>query len=118
MADYERPILAAEEKFFNECNTGNGRQQHYQQILLWLWHDCCGVPVIVLLTKADTLRFPAFHHLIKDEGLTHLEAMSRVEYAAAQMLEKLRAKIESKLGSCKYPPKVYLSLACKLLTEM
>jgi len=22
--DYERPILAAEEKFFNECNTGNG----------------------------------------------------------------------------------------------
>jgi len=25
MADYERPILAAEEKFFNECNTGNGK---------------------------------------------------------------------------------------------
>ena len=25
MADYERPILAAEEKFFQECNTGNGK---------------------------------------------------------------------------------------------
>ena len=25
MADYERPILAAEEKFFNECNTGSGK---------------------------------------------------------------------------------------------
>ena len=25
MTDYERPILAAEEKFFNECNTGNGK---------------------------------------------------------------------------------------------
>ena len=25
MADYERPILAAEEKFFNECNTGHGK---------------------------------------------------------------------------------------------
>ena len=24
MTDYERPILAAEEKFFDECNTGNG----------------------------------------------------------------------------------------------
>ena len=24
MTDYERPILAAEEKFFNECNTENG----------------------------------------------------------------------------------------------
>ena len=30
MADYERPILAAEEKFFNECNTGNGKQEYYQ----------------------------------------------------------------------------------------
>ena len=25
MTDYERPILAAEEKFFNGCNTGNGK---------------------------------------------------------------------------------------------
>ena len=25
MADIGRLILAAEEKFFNECNTGNGR---------------------------------------------------------------------------------------------
>ena len=25
MGDYERPILAAEEKFFQECNTGNGK---------------------------------------------------------------------------------------------
>ena len=29
MADYGRLILAAEEKFFNECNTGNGRLSHY-----------------------------------------------------------------------------------------
>ena len=25
MTDYEQPIQAAEEKFFNECNTGNGK---------------------------------------------------------------------------------------------
>ena len=36
MADYERPILAAEEKFFNECNTGNGRLPHY---LEWYHYD-------------------------------------------------------------------------------
>ena len=29
MADIGRLILAAEEKFFNECNTGNGRQLCY-----------------------------------------------------------------------------------------
>ena len=28
MADLGRLILAAEEKFFNECNTGNGRLFH------------------------------------------------------------------------------------------
>jgi len=35
MADYERPILAAEEKFFNECNTGNGKLPHSE----WYHYD-------------------------------------------------------------------------------
>jgi len=35
MADYERPILAAEEKFFNECNTGNGKPFHSE----WYHYD-------------------------------------------------------------------------------
>jgi len=35
MADYERPILAAEEKFFNECNTGNGKFLHSE----WYHYD-------------------------------------------------------------------------------
>ena len=74
--------------------------------------------MIALLTKADTLRFPAFHHLIREKSLTQREAMSRVEDTAAQMLEKLTRKIESKLSGCKYPPKAYLSLACKLSGKM
>ena len=48
MADYERPILAAEEKFFNECNTGNGKfiviAIAIVLILIWLMGsacDCC-----------------------------------------------------------------------------
>ena len=43
-----------------------------------------------------------------------MEAMSRIEDTAAQMLGKLRAKIESNLNGCMYPPKACLSVACRL----
>ncbi|KIM69349.1 hypothetical protein SCLCIDRAFT_102421 [Scleroderma citrinum Foug A] len=92
LADYERPILAAEEKFFNQCNTGN-------------------VPVIAVLTKADTLKLPALNQLMREEGLTMREAKPRVVEFAAEMLRKLRARIESQLSGCKYPPKAYLTMA-------
>ena len=114
MADYERPILAAEERFFNECNTGNGEQQYYQQISLWLWYNCWGVPCIALLTKADTLKYPAFNQLIR-RGLTREKALSMTKDTASQMLEKLKENIKDNLCRCNYPPKAYLSLACKLL---
>ena len=45
MADYERPILAAEEKFFNECNTGNGKYLlavDIMMVLIWLLGSACG----------------------------------------------------------------------------
>ena len=48
MADYERPILAAEVKFFGECNTGNGRVLYsmsllmsYSDMLVGSACDCC-----------------------------------------------------------------------------
>ena len=37
MADYERPILFAEDKFFDECNAGNGRLFHCH----CHWHCHC-----------------------------------------------------------------------------
>ncbi|KIM68385.1 hypothetical protein SCLCIDRAFT_1209209 [Scleroderma citrinum Foug A] len=92
MADYERPILAAEEKFFDECNTGN-------------------VPVIAVLTKADALTLPALSQL-RDEGLTMREAMPKAGELAAQMLSILESGIENQLCSCRYPPKAYLTTAC------
>ncbi|KAL4073060.1 hypothetical protein V8B97DRAFT_1898987 [Scleroderma yunnanense] len=91
MADYERPILAAEEKFFNECNTGK-------------------VPVIAVLTKADALKLPALHQLIED-GLTMREAIPKAGDLAEQMLSELKMRIERQLSGCKYPPKAYLPLA-------
>ena len=81
---------------------------------LWLWYDCWGVPCIALLTKADTLKYPAFSQL-KGKGLTPREAMLKTEDTALQILKKVKERIESNLSRCKYPPKTYLSLACKLL---
>ena len=112
MADYERPILAAEEKFFNECNPGNGKQWYYQLISLQLWYHYWGVPCIALLTKADTLKYPAFSQL-KEQGLTPREARSKSKDTAAQILKQLEENIKSHLSGCKYPPKAYLPLACK-----
>ena len=47
-----------------------------------------------------------------------MEAMSRVDNTAAQMLGGMKAKIESNLSGCKYPPKAYLPLAGKLSVKL
>ena len=109
MTDYERPILAAEEKFFNECNSKDGELFYHNNIV----NVIVGVvPSIAVLTKADTLRIPACH-LLKVEGLTIEEAMPRVPGVAALLLSKLRKGIESQLSGYRYPPKEYISLASK-----
>ena len=40
MTDYERAIMAAEEKFFNECNTGTGKSCHCN------WLQCKALDMI------------------------------------------------------------------------
>lgn len=70
------------------------------------------VPVIAVLTKADALNLPALE-LLEEEGSTMAEAMPRVAGVAAQLLSKLRRRIESQLSDCKYPPKGYISTASK-----
>ena len=70
--------------------------------------------MIVVLTKGDALRLPALNKIMREEGLTMREAKPRVEEFAAEMLSKLRARIESQLSGCKYPPKAYLSTASEL----
>ena len=73
--------------------------------------------MIAVLTKADTLKLPAASHLMEEEGLAMREVMPRVEGFALQLLDKLRKSIESQLNSRKYPPKVYLSMASKLVGD-
>ena len=87
-------------------------------IMIWFWYDCWGVPVIAVLTKADTLKLPALNQLMREEGLTMREAKPRVVEFAAEMLRKLRARIESQLSGCKYPPKAYLTMASELWDDL
>ena len=54
---------------------------------------------------------------MKEEGLTMEEVVPRVEEYRLQLLDELRKKIESQLNGRKYPPKVYLSMASKLVDD-
>ncbi|KIM55621.1 hypothetical protein SCLCIDRAFT_1221021, partial [Scleroderma citrinum Foug A] len=91
MSESERPIVAAEERFFNECNTAH-------------------VPVIVLLTKADAMEGKAIGQL-RDEGMQMKEAMLGAGSLAIQILSEVIMKIRNQLDGCKYPPKDYLSMS-------
>ncbi|KAG6329375.1 hypothetical protein ID866_9715 [Astraeus odoratus] len=85
-----RLITAAEEKFFNECDTKR-------------------VPVIVLLTKADALQCVAIGDL-RDKGLDMREALQSTGEIEQQLLEKLEKRMVEMLRACKFPLSSYLSL--------
>ncbi|KAI6143270.1 GTP-binding protein [Pisolithus tinctorius] len=90
MTDYHRTVTAAEQKFFNECDTGH-------------------VPVIVLLTKVDALYLPAFEGLL-DQGVAIAEAKEMVAEKQGELLERWLTHIKHELGKCNFPPKGYVSL--------
>ena len=69
--------------------------------------------MIVVLTKADTLKVPAVHQLLREQGLTMKEAMPKVANFAAQMLSELRRRVENVLNGSKYPPKDYMSMTSR-----
>ncbi|KAL4075269.1 hypothetical protein V8B97DRAFT_1867324, partial [Scleroderma yunnanense] len=96
LSESERPVVAAEELFFNECNTGN-------------------VPVIVVLTKADAMQLEAIGQL-RDEGLTIKEARSQGGKLAEQLLANVKTQIQDQLKGCKHQPNDCLALL--LLTSL
>ena len=74
--------------------------------------------MITVLTKTDALRVPALNQYMRENGLTIKEAMSSAGEMAAQMLRRLREKIESQLSGCKHPPKAYLEMAYMELQKL
>ncbi|KAL4067498.1 hypothetical protein V8B97DRAFT_1873691, partial [Scleroderma yunnanense] len=95
LTDSARPVVAAEELFFNECNTGN-------------------VPVVVVLTKADAMQLEAIGQL-RDEGLTIKEARLQGGKLAEQLLANVKTQIQDQLRGCKHQPNDYLALYGGLL---
>ena len=73
------------------------------------------MPVIVVLTKADTLKLPAVHQLMKEHGMTMEKAMPGVADFAAHLLSKLKRRLEKELNSSKYPPKDYVVMSSRSL---
>ncbi|KAI6143898.1 hypothetical protein BKA82DRAFT_4178705 [Pisolithus tinctorius] len=85
-----RMVMAAERKFFNECDSGH-------------------VPVIVLLTKADTLNLDAVQQLMR-RGLTVDDAMKEAPEVEKQLQKSCLEKIKGWLNELKFPPQSYLRL--------
>ncbi|KAI6169225.1 hypothetical protein EDD17DRAFT_1749740 [Pisolithus thermaeus] len=83
-------VTAAEQKFFNECDTGH-------------------VPVIVVLTKVDALNLEAIQDF-EDKGLEVEGVEEKVAEREGELLEKWLAYMKDMLGKCKFPPKGYVVL--------
>ncbi|KAI5993050.1 hypothetical protein F5J12DRAFT_897100 [Pisolithus orientalis] len=83
-----RMVTAAEKKFFNECDSGH-------------------VPVIVLLTKADTLNLDAIDELM-ERGFTEDDAMKEAPEVEKQLQKGCLEKIKGWLNEMKFPPQSYL----------
>ncbi|KAL4063485.1 hypothetical protein V8B97DRAFT_2026426 [Scleroderma yunnanense] len=95
LTDSERPVVAAEELFFNECNTGNGE-------------------VCLVLTKADAMELEAIGQL-RDMGLMMKDARSQAQELAQQLLTDVKTCIEDQLAGCKCSPNDYVALSGGLL---
>ncbi|KAI6140858.1 hypothetical protein BKA82DRAFT_4207389 [Pisolithus tinctorius] len=85
-----RMVTAAEKKFFDECDTGH-------------------VPVIVLLTKTDTLALDAFMGLI-DDGLDEDDAVERAAEVERRNVNECLVKVKGWLDELRFPPHDYLPL--------
>ncbi|KAG9313183.1 GTP-binding protein [Chiua virens] len=106
MDQYHRAVLAAEEKFFDECDTGN-------------------VPVVLVLTKCDALLLQGLAALTPEEHkLPREERLVRGQQNAESMLKN--NPVWGKVKSMKYKPTAKVELrdldksdeGCQLLIEM
>ncbi|KAI6111734.1 hypothetical protein EV401DRAFT_252881 [Pisolithus croceorrhizus] len=85
-----RMVMAAEKKFFDECDTGHA-------------------PVIVLLTKADTLALEACQELM-DEGKSVDDAVKGAAVVEKRILDGCLTRVKDWLNKERFPPKDYVSL--------
>ncbi|KIK21661.1 hypothetical protein PISMIDRAFT_538595 [Pisolithus microcarpus 441] len=90
LTDSHRLVMAAEKKFFKECDTG------------------C-VPVIVLLTKADTLRLDAVE-ILMSKGAIMEDAMKGAAEEERKIVDDCLLRVKGWLNDQRFPPCDYLTL--------
>ncbi|KAI6128353.1 hypothetical protein EDD16DRAFT_1472464, partial [Pisolithus croceorrhizus] len=76
----------------------------------------CKVPVMVLLTKGDSLELNAIEQL-EDVGIEIEEAPERIVEKQRELLEKCLEHIKYDLDKCKYPPRRYNLLLADMHEE-
>ncbi|KAG9317697.1 hypothetical protein JVU11DRAFT_1910 [Chiua virens] len=105
MDQYHRAVLAAEEKFFDQCDTGS-------------------VPVVLVFTKCDALLVQGMAALTDEEKqLPQVVRVTKGQHNANILLRE--NPTWEKVQRMKYPPKIYVELkdlhqsdeGCKHLLE-
>ena len=105
--DNARPLLAADEVFFKECGTGQGRSIHFLSCTLVFPPTYIKVPVIAIFTKFDALVTVAFNTLCEDDN----KSMKEVRQEAPEVvIGNLKANYVNPLLETKYKPKRHLHL--------
>ncbi|KAG9314888.1 hypothetical protein JVU11DRAFT_3990 [Chiua virens] len=106
MDQIHRAILTAEETFFDECETGNGRLFLNIHSLFYFYCIFGTVPVVVVFTKCDALQVLAVAALTaKDKKLPEQEKLAKVKEVEKSMLRN--STVWERLQKRKNPPKVY-----------
>ncbi|KAI6120757.1 hypothetical protein EV401DRAFT_1954116 [Pisolithus croceorrhizus] len=90
LSESHRMITAGEAKFFEECDTGH-------------------VPVIVLLTKADTLELEAIQE-VEELELGFDQASRMVAEVQQKLLNQCLGNVQLWLNGLKFPPHGYMPL--------
>ncbi|KAG9307889.1 hypothetical protein JVU11DRAFT_13047 [Chiua virens] len=90
MDQYHRAVLAAEEKFFGDCDTGN-------------------VPVVLVFTKCDALLLQGIAVLTPEENMLPQEKRVAKGQHNANMLLKENPAWE-RVQRMRYPPKMCVEL--------
>ncbi|KIK25378.1 hypothetical protein PISMIDRAFT_96780 [Pisolithus microcarpus 441] len=90
LTESHRMVMAAERKFFDECDTGH-------------------VPVIVLLTKADTLTLDAVQQLVC-QGMSVDDAKKGAAEVEKKILHDCFERVKDWLNKKSFPPKDHMSL--------
>jgi len=117
MDDPSRTFQRSEEKFFSECDTGQGEfTALHSCVLYFLLNNQCSVPVVAIFTKFEALRPFAYGEIKKDiKGLSAEDRSQRI----AQRVEELfrRTGVWDRLCDAKNRarPKCHIRLESKWL---